>query len=62
MDPHDAERLIHKLLGRGSVADLDAKSAFAAQQYLLTVLIADQYLDDAGLDAFLAQARKLADQ
>jgi hypothetical protein len=25
-------------------------------------LIADQYLDDAGLDAFLAQARKLADQ
>jgi hypothetical protein len=35
VDPHDAERLIHKHLGRGSVADLDA---------------------------FLAQARKLADQ
>jgi hypothetical protein len=40
----------------------DAKAAFAPKQYLLTALIADQHLDDAGLDAFLAQARKLADQ
>jgi hypothetical protein len=53
VDPHDAEHLIHQVLGRGSVADLDVKAAFAAKQYLLTALIADKHFDDAGLDAFL---------
>jgi len=53
---------LHKVLGHTSVADLDAKAAFAAKQYLLAELIADQHLDDAGLDTFLAQAREFADQ
>src|SRR5215831_7593861 len=47
---------------RGSVTDQDAKATFTAKQYLLTALIADQHLDDAGLDAFQAQARRLAGQ
>jgi hypothetical protein len=33
----------------------DAKAAFAAKQYLLRALIADEHLDDAGLAASLAR-------
>jgi hypothetical protein len=62
IDPSAAERLILKILGQGSASDLDAKVAFTAKQFLLAALIADEQLDDAGLDEFLAQARKLADQ
>jgi hypothetical protein len=62
IDPNTAERLILKVLGRGSVADLDAQAAFRARHFLLAALIADEQLDDTGLDEFLAQARKLADQ
>jgi hypothetical protein len=50
------------VLGRGSAASLDPVTAFRARQFLLAALIADQHLDDAGLDDFMAQARKLADQ
>ena len=32
-----------------------------AQATLLTALIVDEHLDDAGLDAFLADARSMAD-
>jgi hypothetical protein len=62
VDPQAAERLVLKVLGHGSVADLDAKTAFTAKQFLLVALIADEHLDDAGLDEFLGEARKLADQ
>jgi hypothetical protein len=62
VDPQAAERLILKVLGRGSVADLDAKTAFTAKQFLLIALVADEHLDDAGLDEFMGEARKLADQ
>jgi hypothetical protein len=62
IDPETAERLILKVLGRGSAASLDPVTAFRARQFLLAALIADQHLDDAGLDDFMAQARKLADQ
>ena len=50
------------MLGHGSVADLDPKAAFRARHFLLVALIADAQLDDAGLDEFLGEARKLADQ
>ena len=56
------ERVILKVLGQGSVADLDAKVAFTAKQFLLAALVADEQLDDAALDEFLAETRKLADQ
>jgi hypothetical protein len=32
------------------------------QIVLLAALVADEHLDDAGLDAFLASSRELADQ
>lgn len=60
--PETAERLILKVLGQGSIQDLDARAAMTAKQYLLAALVIDEQLDDAGMDAFLAQARKLADQ
>lgn len=62
LDPQAAERLIGKVLGRGSVADLDANVTVTAEQFVLAALIADEQLDDTGLDAFMTQARKLADQ
>jgi hypothetical protein len=62
VDPEAAERLILKVLGHGSVADLDANVAFSAKQLLLAALIADEDLDDAGLDEFMTSARMMADQ
>jgi hypothetical protein len=62
IDPQTGERLILKALGRGSAADLDPKTAFWARHFLLAALIADEQLDDAGLDEFLGEARKIADQ
>jgi hypothetical protein len=62
IDPQTGERAILKVLGHGSVADLDPKAAFRARHFLLVALIADAQLDDAGLDEFLGEARKLADQ
>ena len=62
MDPHYAERLIYKVLAAALSLTWTPKPHLLPSKYLLTALIADQHLDDAGLDAFLAQARKLADQ
>jgi hypothetical protein len=62
IDPQTGERVILKVLGHGSAADLDPKTAFRARHFLLAALIADEQLDDAGLDEFLGEARKLADQ
>jgi hypothetical protein len=62
IDPQAGERAILKALGHGSVADLDPKTAFRARHFLLAALIADEHLDDTGLDEFLADARKIADQ
>jgi hypothetical protein len=62
IDPRAGERLILEMLGHGSTADLDDKVAFRARNFLLTALIADEHLDDAGLDEFMMRARKVADQ
>ena len=61
IDPRAAEKLILKVLGRGSVEDLDGATIRRTQTLLLPLLVADEQLDEAGLDQFLAQARKLAD-
>src|ERR1022692_2104399 len=55
-------RLILKVLGFGSTEDLDPNTDIKARHFLLAALIADEQLDDAGLDAFMDEARKLADQ
>lgn len=62
LDPDVAERVIRAALGDGSVRDLSDAALGGAQLVLLAGLIADEQLDDAGLDAFLVDARKLADQ
>ncbi|HEY3956086.1 MAG TPA: hypothetical protein VGM53_22175 [Streptosporangiaceae bacterium] len=62
IDPAAAERLILKVLGYGLINDLDSTVAFRAKNFLLAALITDEQLDDSGLDEFMTQARKLADQ
>jgi hypothetical protein len=62
LDPDISERVIRAVLGDGSVRDVSDAAVMSTQTVLLMGLIADERLDDAGLDAFLASARKLADQ
>lgn len=62
IDPRIAERLIQYSLGKGSISGMDGRVRLATQLLLLTALIIDEQLDDAGLDEFLAEARKIADQ
>ena len=62
LDPDVSERAIHAVLGEGTVRGLDKEAVTGAKLLLLAAVIADAQLDDAGLDEFLAAARKLADQ
>jgi predicted nucleic acid-binding protein len=62
LDPEVAERVIRVVLEDAPVDDLSRNAVTGAQMLLLGGLIADAHLDDAGLDEFLAAARKLADQ
>jgi hypothetical protein len=62
LDPHAAERLIRAVLGDGSIDEMDDKTRFGTEIVLLGVLIADEHLDNAGLNDFLAEARKLANE
>jgi hypothetical protein len=62
IDPRTAERLILAVYTDEPIGDLDPKTSFGTQILLLAALTADAQLDDAGLDEFLADARKLADQ
>jgi hypothetical protein len=62
IDPRAAERMIRAVYTDEEIDDLDTETLVGNQIILLTALIADEGLDDAGLDAFLAEARKLADE
>ena len=62
LDPDVAERVVNAVLGHGTSRDLDKEAVTRAKLVLLAGLVADAQLDDAGLDDFLAAARKLADQ
>jgi hypothetical protein len=62
LNPNVAERLIRAVLGQGSIDDLDDKTRFGTEIILLGALVAERSLDDAELDEFLAEARKLADE
>lgn len=62
IDPEAGERLIGAVLGEVTTRGLSREAKANGQFLLLVALIADERLDDAGLDAFLASARKLADQ
>ncbi len=50
------------MFGDGSIGDLSDAAVAGAQIVLLGALVADEHFDDAGLEAFLASSRKLADQ
>ena len=62
LDPDVAERVIRVVLEDAPVDDLSRDAITGAQLLLLIGLIADAQLDCEGLDQFLAEARKLADQ
>jgi hypothetical protein len=62
IDPRAAEILMRRALGDSIVAELDEEARTRAQIFLLGEMVVDEQLDDAGLDAFLATARVLADQ
>jgi hypothetical protein len=57
-----AERVIMAVLADDSLDGIDPYKSLEAQSVLLAALVYDEDLDDAGLDAFLAKARKLADE
>jgi DNA primase len=57
LDPRIAERVIVAAVGGDYVHDLDPAERIKMKMLLLAGLIADMYLDDAGLDEFVGQAR-----
>lgn len=62
VDPRTAERVVMAVFTGHSLDDIDAPTSWEIQLALMAAIIGDEHLDDAGLDAFLAEARKLADQ
>jgi hypothetical protein len=62
VDPVIAERVIMAVFTGKSPDDIDARKSWEAQLLLMAAVVGGEHFDDAGLDAFLADARKLADQ
>lgn len=62
IDPRAAEVMIRRVLGDAVTGDFEDESKARAQVFVLLVLVDDEEFDDAGLDAFLADVRALADQ
>jgi hypothetical protein len=56
-----AERLILAAIADEKTGDIDSQVSFDNQLVLLVALVGDPQLDDAGLNALLSKARKLAD-
>lgn len=61
LDARAAERLILAVLTDEDTADIDGKTTGQVFIIVLSALVSDEQLDDAGLDDFLAEARKQAD-
>jgi hypothetical protein len=62
LDPRVAERVLLALVKDADISDLDRREARRSERILLNALIAGEHLDSAGLDDFMAAARKLADE
>jgi hypothetical protein len=62
IDPRAAERMIRAVYTAEQIDDLDSATKGRTQIILLAALIDGEQLDATGLDAFLADATKLADQ
>jgi hypothetical protein len=58
LDPRAAERVLLATVSDGNdIEGMDGETRIATEFILLAALIADQNLDDTGLDRFLAEAR-----
>ena len=62
LDPRIAERVLLAALTDADISDLDPAQVRRSQTILLNALIADEDLDRASLDTFMATARGLADR
>jgi len=62
LDPQLAERVLLAAVTDTDISDLDPREVRRSQRILLNALIADEDLDGAGLDKFMATARGLADR
>jgi hypothetical protein len=62
MNPRTAEQVILAVVTDEPLDDVDPRTSFEIQLLLLAAMTADAQLDADGLDAFLVEARKLADQ
>jgi hypothetical protein len=56
IDPDISERVIMAALGHGSLSDVSGRKIQQAQNMLLPLLIRDEKLDGAGIDALLTSA------
>ena len=61
VDPRVGEQLILEALGWGTTDNIDSRTSSTAMLFLLTALVADERLDGAGLEQFLARAMENAD-
>ncbi|TMQ98965.1 hypothetical protein ETD83_18785 [Actinomadura soli] len=62
IDPQIAESMILDLLGKGSMVDADPDTKFGHQIVLLAALVGEKQFTEDQLDAFLGNARALADE
>jgi hypothetical protein len=62
IDQRVAERLILAVYTDEEIDDLDSGTRLGTQFLLLVALVLDEKFDDVELDAFLAEARALADE
>ncbi|TDB93819.1 hypothetical protein E1266_18895 [Actinomadura sp. 7K534] len=62
IDPRIAESLILHLLEKGTIVDADKDKKFGHQIVLLATLVGQEQFTDTELNAFLADARSLANQ
>ena len=62
IDQAAGEQVIGAVLGEAPAQDVDEDAEFDAQFQLLIALVVAEKPDDAGLDAFLADARTRADE
>jgi hypothetical protein len=61
IDPRSAERLILAVYAGEDIGDIPPGTVFRTQILLLSALVADAGLDDAGLDELLGAGRATAD-
>jgi hypothetical protein len=62
LDPEVGERVIGVVVGDATTQGIGREAKMGAQATLLTALIVDEHLTEADLDAFLADARSVADK